>query len=113
MSNVQGIKALFLLFLLWFTSLLFTFFFFLLACDNEAHEDSEDIEIDIPEFQSPEQIDKLATLSLTSQSHWMNLLDLDVIKVNSCSALKNNPNFLLCVHRQRVVWGCVAPTNNF
>lgn len=72
-----------------FTSLLFNFFFFFfLASDNGAHEDSEDIDIDIPEFQSPEQIDELATLSLASQSHWMNLLDLDVIKVNSSFSLK-------------------------
>ncbi|GBO08433.1 hypothetical protein AVEN_260107-1, partial [Araneus ventricosus] len=35
----------------------------------------------VPKFKSPEQIsDELVTLSLVSNSHWLNLLDLDIIK---------------------------------
>ncbi|GBN51913.1 hypothetical protein AVEN_112850-1 [Araneus ventricosus] len=35
----------------------------------------------VPKFKSPEQIsDELVTLSLVSKSHWLNLLDLDIIK---------------------------------
>lgn len=62
----------------------------IIACENESNEESEDIDIDIPEFQSPEQIDELATLSLSSQSHWLNLLDLDVIKVINCFLFQLN-----------------------
>ncbi|GBM83310.1 hypothetical protein AVEN_261147-1 [Araneus ventricosus] len=51
-------------------------------------------------FKSPEQIsDELVTLSVVSKSHWLNLLDLDIIKHRNkpkepVQVLKNAPFFL-------------------
>ncbi|GBN46181.1 WD repeat-containing protein 36, partial [Araneus ventricosus] len=50
---------------------------------DENNEVAGEAEADdsVPEFKSPEQIsDELVTLSLVSKSHWLNLLDLDIIK---------------------------------
>lgn len=54
----------------------------ILDVDTDDEDDLMEEEDIIPEFKSPEQIsDELVTLSLLPQSHWLNLLDLDTIKV--------------------------------
>ncbi|XP_054708031.1 WD repeat-containing protein 36-like [Uloborus diversus] len=56
--------------------------------------------VDFPESKSPEQIsDELVTLSMLPKSHWLNLLDLDVIKRRNkpkepVKVPKNAPFFL-------------------
>ncbi|XP_035212297.1 WD repeat-containing protein 36-like isoform X2 [Stegodyphus dumicola] len=69
--------------------------------NREKEEDIYTLEYPvIPEFKSPEQIsDELATLSLLSQSHWLNLLDLHTIKLRNkpkepVSVPKRAPFFL-------------------
>ncbi|GBN29584.1 hypothetical protein AVEN_119821-1 [Araneus ventricosus] len=49
--------------------------------NNEVAGEAE-ADDSVPKFKSPEQIsDELVTLSLVSKSHWLNLLDLDIIKM--------------------------------
>lgn len=69
------------------------------SIDTGSENEDEEMSVDAQEFLSPEQIDKLATLSLSSQSHWLNLLDLDVIKLRNkpkepVKVPKNAPFFL-------------------
>ncbi|GBM90831.1 hypothetical protein AVEN_3079-1 [Araneus ventricosus] len=74
------------------------------CCDAsfENNEVAGEAEADdsVPEFKSPEQIsDELVTLSVVSKSHWLNLLDLDIIKRRNkpkepVQVLKNAPFFL-------------------
>ncbi|CAL1290506.1 unnamed protein product [Larinioides sclopetarius] len=69
---------------------------------NENNEVTIEDEADdsVAEFKSPEQIsDELVTLSLVSKSHWLNLLDLDIIKHRNkpkepVQVPKNAPFFL-------------------
>ncbi|GBO31965.1 WD repeat-containing protein 36, partial [Araneus ventricosus] len=69
---------------------------------DENNEVAGEAEADdsVPEFKSPEQIsDELVTLSLVSKSHWLNLLDLDIIKRRNkpkepVQVPKNAPFFL-------------------
>ncbi|GBM86036.1 WD repeat-containing protein 36 [Araneus ventricosus] len=50
--------------------------------NNEVAGEAE-ADDSVPEFKSQEQIsNELVTLSLVSKSHWLNLLDLDIIKVH-------------------------------
>ncbi|KAG8197503.1 hypothetical protein JTE90_007241 [Oedothorax gibbosus] len=76
----------------------------LITLDGKAGDSDEDEAMEedetYPEFKSPEQIsDELVTLSLLPQSHWLNLLDLDTIKLRNkpkepVQVPKNAPFFL-------------------